>query len=78
LLAAGCGGSDTKMVNGVKTILNLLTRDGVVYLAFAPSLTPEQYSDLLELTKQPSTREEMLTVVSQWAQEQGLKLSLEE
>jgi hypothetical protein len=66
------------MVNGVQTILNLLTRDGVVYLAFSPSLTAEQYAELLELTKRQSTREEMLAAVGQWAQEQGLKLGVEE
>jgi hypothetical protein len=62
----------------MRTILNLLTRDGVVYMAFSPPLNPEQYAELWELTHHPETNHEMEDAVQGWAQRQRLKVSFNE
>ncbi len=62
----------------MQTVLNLLTRDGVVYVAFRPALSAEQYAALLELSHQGVTRQELLDAISDWAGKEALELSFEE
>ena len=62
----------------MKTTLNLLTRDGVVFLAFRPALTAHQYAELLDLVEHGTTADQMRSAVSQWAERQGLEVSFEE
>ncbi|HUE71947.1 MAG TPA: hypothetical protein VMP01_13760 [Pirellulaceae bacterium] len=62
----------------MQTVLNLLTRDGTVYMAFSPALNAEQYAELWELTHHPDTNGEMQEAVRGWAQGRGLKVSFDE
>ena len=62
----------------MKTTLNLLTRDGTLYMSFSPALTPEQYSRVVWLVKTVPTREEMRKLVQSWARMQGQQLSFDE
>jgi hypothetical protein len=62
----------------VQTILNLLTRDGAVYMAFAPHLTSEQYGELLKLSEVAEQRTKLEELVQNWARANGLQLSLDE
>jgi hypothetical protein len=62
----------------MRTTLNLLTRDGAVYVAFQPALSAAQYGQLLELTRQPVTIDDMQKAVGTWAKTQGLKVSFDE
>lgn len=62
----------------MRTTLNLLTRDGAVYLSFLPSLSATQYAELLELTQETVTTEELQKAVAAWAAAHGLKVSFDE
>lgn len=59
------------------TALNLLTRDGAVYMAFSPSLKPVQYVELIALSEECQDAAELRLRVSAWAEEQGLSYSLD-
>ena len=59
------------------TILNLLTRDGAVYMSFAPPLTPEQYAELVKLSDMCDDATELRTQVAAWATMHGLRYSFE-
>jgi hypothetical protein len=59
----------------VKTSLNLLTRDGAVYVAFSPALTADQYAALMELVKRPTSDVELREALRQWAEANGLTSS---
>jgi UDP-N-acetylglucosamine:LPS N-acetylglucosamine transferase len=61
----------------VETILNLLTREGAFYMAFQPSLSAEQYAELIEAVKKASTRQEMQKVVAAFAKRHKLAVSLD-
>jgi predicted nucleotidyltransferase len=62
----------------VKTSLNLLTRDGAVYVSFATALTGDQYAELLEVVKRPSSDQEFRDALNKWAQFNGLAITFEE
>ena len=62
----------------MKTTLNLLTRDGLVYMSFQPALTANQYAELLDLAHQGTTAAQLRDNVRQWAEQQRLKVSFEE
>src|SRR5687767_8125158 len=64
-------------VEGMQTILNLLTRDGTLYMAFSPALTAEQYSRVVWLVKTVPTRAEMRKLIQSWARVQGQQLSFD-
>jgi hypothetical protein len=59
------------------TTLNLLTRDGAVYMAFSPSLKPAQYAELIALSEDCQDAGELRLQVSAWAARQGLSYSLD-
>ena len=62
----------------MQTILNLLTRNGVVYMAFKPSLSAEQYAKLLAISQESETEDELRTSVSLWASQESLSISFNE
>ena len=65
----------------MRTTLNLLTRNGAVYMDFRPALSADQYAKLLQLAKSPEagdTADELRTVVREWADSEGLKVYFEE
>ncbi len=62
----------------MQTTLNLLTRDGAVFMAFSPHLTASQYAQLMALSEVCLDADELRKRVAEWAAEQGLKFSLEE
>jgi hypothetical protein len=62
----------------MKTALNLLTREGMVYMAFQPALTAHQYAELLDIVEHGVTAEQMREAVKQWAERQRLQISFEE
>jgi len=62
----------------MKTVLNLLTRDGACYMAFSPHLTAEQYTELMHLAELCDTNERLRTQVASWARAKGIRLSLDE
>ncbi|HUE69714.1 MAG TPA: hypothetical protein VMP01_02400 [Pirellulaceae bacterium] len=62
----------------MRTALNLLTRDGAVYVAFRPHLTLHQYDELLMLIKEPSTAQEMREALQEWAEGFDLRVSFDE
>jgi hypothetical protein len=62
----------------MRTTLNLLTRNGLVYMDFQPHLTADQYTRLMELVKTPETADELRKAIEVWANEEGLKVSFEE
>jgi hypothetical protein len=63
----------------MQTILNLLTRDGAVYMAFSPSLSARQYGDLLELVdKSSGSQDELRETLRLWAKQQDLSVSFSE
>ena len=62
----------------MQTTLNLLTRDGAVYMAFRPSLSADQYADLLQLSEIAVTADGLRESVAQWAKTEGLDFSFSE
>ena len=62
---------------GMTTVLNLLTRDGACYMAFAPHLTPDHYADLLEISESAATTDELRALVAGWAKVRGIAYSLD-
>lgn len=62
----------------MQTVLNLLTRSGVVYMAFEPHLSSDQYTCLLELANAAATAEELRATVEAWARAEGLRTTFEE
>ena len=62
----------------MRTTLNLLTRDGAVYMDFRPALSAKQYAELINLTYEPATPEEMRNAIAAWAKSQGLKVRFDE
>jgi len=61
----------------MQTTLNLLTRDGAVYMSFSPSLKADQYAELLALSNQTSDADELRIRVSAWAAKRGLRYSFD-
>jgi len=59
------------------TILNLLTRDGAIYMAFSPSLKADQYAELLRLSEMCDSADGLRTGVAAWAADNGLRYSLD-
>ena len=62
----------------MRTTLNLLTRNGAVYMDFRPALNGAQYTRLLEIANECDTEEELRNAVTEWAKEERLKVSFEE
>jgi hypothetical protein len=62
----------------MQTILNLLTRNGVVFMAFKPSLSAEQYARLLEISQVSENEDELRTSVGLWASREKLAVRFEE
>lgn len=62
----------------MNTSLNLLTRDGAVYVAFSPALTAAQYAELLQLVKQPGSDEDLRQALQAWARVNGLSVNFSE
>lgn len=59
----------------MQTILNLLTRDGVVYMEFTPALSGPQYTHLLELSDATGSADQLKEAIRQWAAAEGLTVS---
>ena len=62
----------------MRTTLNLLTRNGVVYLDFQPALSAAQYARLLEIAKEGETADKLRIMVREWADGEGLQVRFEE
>ena len=62
----------------MRTTLNLLTRDGAVYMDFRPELNANLYQDLWTLIHELDTSEEMREAVSAWAEASGLSVSFDQ
>ena len=62
----------------MRTTLNLLTRNGAVYLDFQPALSAAQYAHLLEIAKEGQTADELRIIVREWAEAVGLEVRFEE
>jgi hypothetical protein len=62
----------------MKTVLNLLTRDGACYMAFSPHLTAEQYAELMAIAERSDTDKRLQTEVEVWARAIGIRFSLDE
>ena len=62
----------------MKTTLNLLTREGLVYVSFRPALTAPQYAELLDLVERGTSAEEMREAIRQWADLEQLEVDFEE
>jgi hypothetical protein len=62
----------------MQTILNLLTRNGVVYMAFTPALSASQYARLLDISQKAENADELRTQISLWASGEGLAVRFEE
>ena len=62
----------------MQTILNLLTRNGVVFMAFTPALTAAQYARLLEISQESENEDELRTSVSLWASREKLLVRFDE
>jgi len=58
--------------------LNLLMRDGAIFMDFRPSLSERHYGELLKLTHELVTIAEMRKAVRLWAKARGLKVSFDE
>jgi hypothetical protein len=61
----------------MQTTLNLLTRDGAVYMAFSPHLTPVQYTELVRVSEMAENATELRQLVSVWAAEEGIAHSFD-
>ena len=62
----------------MRTTLNLLTRNGVVYLDIKPALSGTQYNRLMEISKETETADELRIMVREWADQEGLAVGFEE
>jgi hypothetical protein len=65
----------------MRTTLNLLTRNGAVYMDFQPALSADQYARLLQIAKSSDaddSSDELRIMVRQWANAEGLRVSFEE
>lgn len=62
----------------MQTTLNLLTRSGVVFMAFQPSLSVDQYAMLLEISPQAETATDLRKKVAAWAQSENLTVRFDE
>lgn len=62
----------------MRTTLNLLTREGAVYMDFRPALSPKQYAELDSLAHEPATQDALRRAIALWAQSYGLKVSFDE
>jgi hypothetical protein len=59
----------------VPTVLNLLTSDGAVQVAFTTELTAKQYDLLLEVVEEASSPQQLREFLQEWASGQGLAVS---
>jgi hypothetical protein len=48
----------------METVLQLLMRDGAIYISFKSRLTPEQYAELDRATKAATTKDELRAAIS--------------
>lgn len=62
----------------MRTTLNLLTRDGAVYMAFEPSLSVPQYARLLDIATRAENGDELENGVKAFARAEGLRVSFDE
>jgi hypothetical protein len=62
----------------MRTTLNLLTRNGAVYMDFTPALSADQYAKLLEIVGKEESADELRIAVREWADEEGLSVRFEE
>jgi hypothetical protein len=62
----------------MQTTLNLLTRNGIVFMAFKPALSAEQYAQLLQISRGSENEDELRTSVSLWASREKLAVRFEE
>jgi hypothetical protein len=60
----------------MRTTLNLLTRNGAVYMDFHPALNGPQYTRLLQIAIECGTEVELRKTVAEWAKVEGLEVSL--
>ena len=58
---------------GMETRLQLWMQDGALAIAFEPKLTPDQYAELLEVSKESTTREELRASVMALAKTWGME-----
>jgi hypothetical protein len=62
----------------MKTTLNLLSREGIVYISFRPALSAEQYAALLALVENGTSADEMRDAIREWADNEQLLVDFEE
>lgn len=62
----------------METTISLLTRDGAVYIAFAPALDASQYARLLDIAKRAEGETQLKEAVAMWARSEGLRYSFDE
>jgi hypothetical protein len=62
----------------MQTTLNLLTRNGVVFMGFKPALNAHQYAMLLEIAKAAQTADELRNTIADWAASQSLTVRFDE
>ena len=62
----------------MRTTLNLLTRSGVVFVAFKPALSADQYATLLKICQVAETAEELQNTILTWARAERLEVSFKE
>ena len=62
----------------MQTTLNLLTRNGTVFMDFRPHLNPEQYARLLEISQETQTADELRKALKEWAKSEKLAVRFDE
>jgi len=62
----------------MRTTLHLLTRDGAVFMAFEPELTPTQYARLIDIANRAATAQELKDAVTAWARAERLRAAFDE
>jgi len=61
----------------MQTTLNLLTKDGAVYMTFSPALQATEYAKVLEISDDAADAEDLRQQLGQWAKSRGLRYSFD-
>lgn len=62
----------------MQTTLNLLTRNGVVFMAFKPALNADQYAELLVIARKAEDEKELRTEVGSFAGRENLAVCFDQ
>jgi hypothetical protein len=62
----------------METGLRLLMRDGAIHVLFHPRLTAEQYTELIQLVEQPTTKDELRSVLVEFAKRWRCQVEFDE